>query len=287
EEVSRLRDKERDLKVQLQRQETLIHRLKKRSESSRGGRVEAPQDAQHKDCSELFSAGVKSSGWYEVRMSLRVYCDMSGGGGWTVIQRRSNGSQSFNRSWEEYKNGFGDFESDLGEFWLGNDRLHSLTAQGNYSLRIKLMDFDGKQSYAEYRDFRVGHEKDLYRLSFGQYVGTAGDALSGTYEVGVVSWAGHQGANFSTFDRDNDNYEGNCAQEDQGGWWFNKCHSAHLNGRYYPRGHYSAWSDNGIVWFPWRGWWYSLKTTVMEVRPGGFKMDATDDPNAVHGLPVS
>lgn len=27
---------------------------------------------------------------------------------------------------------------------------------------------------------------------------------------------------FSTYDRDNDNYKGNCAQEDEGGWWFNK-----------------------------------------------------------------
>lgn len=27
---------------------------------------------------------------------------------------------------------------------------------------------------------------------------------------------------FSTYDKDNDNYRGNCAQEDNGGWWYNK-----------------------------------------------------------------
>lgn len=64
--------------------------------------------------------------------------------------------------------------------------------------------------------------QDHYRLSFGAYVGTAGDALSGNYQVGVSDWASHQGMKFSTYDRDNDNYKGNCAQEDKGGWWFNK-----------------------------------------------------------------
>lgn len=35
---------------------------------------------------------------------------------------------------------------------------------------------------------------------------------------------------FSTFDVDNDNYTGNCAATYPGGWWFNRCHSAYLNG---------------------------------------------------------
>uniref|UniRef100_A0A3B3ZMD9 Fibrinogen-like protein 1 n=1 Tax=Periophthalmus magnuspinnatus TaxID=409849 RepID=A0A3B3ZMD9_9GOBI len=273
-----LREKERDLRVQLLFSgflNVLIHLC-----------------TYVADCSEVFRAGFKSSGSYRIRLQnspsqVRVYCDMSGGGGWTIIQRRTDGSQSFNRSWEDYKNGFGDFESDLGEFWLGNDNLHYLTAQGNYSLRINLEDFDGNHRYAEYTAFRVGEEQDQYQLSFGEYVGTAGDALSGKFETGAVSWSSHQGANFSTFDRDNDNYNGNCAEEDQGGWWFNKCHSTHLNGQYYPGGHYSAWSDNGIVWFPWRGWWYSLKATVMEIRPTGFKMADIDDPNTVHAKPLS
>ncbi|KAF0039705.1 hypothetical protein F2P81_007940 [Scophthalmus maximus] len=158
---------------------------------------------------------------------------------------------------------------------------------GNYSLRIHLEDFEGGQRYAEYKNFRVADEKDHYRLAFGAYAGTAGDALSGSFQVGVSEWASHQGMKFSTYDRDNDNYKGNCAQEDEGGWWFNKCHSANLNGLYYPSGHYSAVTDNGVVWYTWRGWWYSLKTSVMKLRPTDFKIDPADDPNAVNRGPPS
>ncbi len=49
--------------------------------------------------------------------------------GWTVIQRRSNGSVDFYRGWDEYKNGFGDLRT---EFWLGNEKIHQLTNQGQY-----------------------------------------------------------------------------------------------------------------------------------------------------------
>ena len=36
----------------------------------------------------------------------------------------------FYRDWAAYKRGFG---SQLGEFWLGNDHIHALTAQGRAS----------------------------------------------------------------------------------------------------------------------------------------------------------
>ncbi|XP_041653869.1 fibrinogen-like protein 1 [Cheilinus undulatus] len=288
EEVARLREQERLLKIQLQDQELLLQKLRHQNQPDHkaGAGSDQNQDTLHTDCSQLFSSGSKSSGSYRIRplsspSPLRVYCDMSDGGGWTVIQRRINGTQRFDRSWAEYKAGFGDMEAERGEFWLGNDKLHDITTQGNYSLRIILEDFDGNLRYAEYRNVRVASEKDQYRLNFGAYVGTAGDALSGTYETGVSDWASHQGMKFSTYDQDNDKYGGNCAKEDSGGWWFNRCHSAHLNGRYYRNGHYSAVTDDGIVWYPWRGWWYSLKTSIMKLRPNDYRPDPVDDPNTV------
>ncbi|XP_053179502.1 fibrinogen-like protein 1 [Scomber japonicus] len=289
-EVARLKEREKLLKSQIQKQELLLHRLhllnQPGNKDQHQASVDQSQDTQYIDCSQLFRSGSKSSGFYSIRphdspAAVKVYCDMSDGGGWTVIQRRINGTEMFNRSWAEYKDGFGDMDAELGEFWLGNDNLHYITAQGNYSLRINLEDFDGNQRYAEYKNFKVADEKDHYRLSFGDYVGTAGDALSGSDQIGVSDWASHQGIQFSTYDQDNDNYNGNCAQEDKGGWWFNKCHSANLNGLYYPDGHYSAVTDDGVVWYTWRGWWYSLKTSVMKLRPIDFKIDLIDDPNAL------
>ena len=41
-----------------------------------------------------------------------------------MIVRRFDGSGDYNRSWAEYKSGFGDAG---GEVWLGNEYLHYLT----------------------------------------------------------------------------------------------------------------------------------------------------------------
>ena len=97
---------------------------------------------------------------------IQVYCDMdTHGGGWTVFQRRQDGSVNFNQSWEAYKQGFG---NTSGEFWLGNDNLALLTMQKVYKLHIDLQDFDLIKVYAEYDDFLVLPEERLYRLVLGK-----------------------------------------------------------------------------------------------------------------------
>ena len=104
-----------------------------------------------------------------------MFCDTTtDGGGWTVFQRRLNGSLDFYRGWESYKNGFGDLN---GEFWLGNDNLHRLTAADDVILRVDLEDFDGNTTYAEYTTFKVANEADKYRILVEGYRGTAGDSM--------------------------------------------------------------------------------------------------------------
>ncbi|KAM8842671.1 fibrinogen-like protein 1 isoform 1-T1 [Synchiropus picturatus] len=228
-------------------------------------------DNQYRDCSEVFAGGNVASGLYVIRpdkspTAISVNCDMNNGGGWTVFQRRRDGKESFDRAWVEYKHGFGDIFSPDGEFWLGNDALHHLTSQGNYDLRIDMEDFEGNQRFAEYKNFRVDDEKDQYQLHLGKYAGNAGDAMASTPRDPTIP--GLDGINFSTYDHvseDGTDKDAQCIRHSKSGWWFSRCDSGNLNGHYY-KGPYQAMTDDGVVWYTWHGWWYSIKSVVMMVR---------------------
>ncbi|XP_060942043.1 fibrinogen like 1B [Limanda limanda] len=226
-----------------------------------------------RDCSELFDRLRPPSGFYRIRPKSHqdpflVYCDMEDGGGWTVFQRRRHGRVDFNRDWVDYKDGFGDFKLWNDEFWLGNEHMHSLLSEGKNLVKIDLMDWEGERSHSYYENFRISDEADKYRLHYGQYSGKAGDALTGGGGA-VQQWSAClSGMQFSTRDQDNDRYlQGSCAEENEAGWWFNRCHAANLNGKFYRSGKYKNQHDNGVVWGSWKGLWYSLRHTTMKVRP--------------------
>uniref|UniRef100_A0A8C4WC98 Angiopoietin 4 n=1 Tax=Gopherus evgoodei TaxID=1825980 RepID=A0A8C4WC98_9SAUR len=215
-----------------------------------------------RDCAQNRRAGFNTSGIYTLHVAnmtepRKVFCDMeTERGGWTVIQRRTNGSVNFQRKWKEYKQGFGD---PAGEYWLGNEAVHLLTSQASYSLRVELLDWEGNQAYAHYETFQLGSERHLYRISLKGYSGTAGQ------QSGIVL----QGINFSTRDSDNDNCFCKCAQMLSGGWWFDACGLSNLNGIYYPAKH-NVRKLNGIRWHYFQGPSYSLKGTRMMIRPSDF-----------------
>ena len=209
---------------------------------------------QAKDCSGY--KGNRKSGIYVInpdgRKPFRVYCDMkTSRGGWTVIQRRADGSVDFYRKWNDYKLGFGNLKN---EFWLGNDKIHRLTKRKNMMIRFDLEDFNGKKVYAEYKLFYIDGEKDNYRLHVKSYSGTAGDSM--TY---------HNGMQFSTKDRDRDQASGNCATRYSGAWWYKACYYSSLNGKYFKGPHAS--NANGVSWYHFTGHRYSLKKTEMKIRP--------------------
>ncbi|XP_071136479.1 ficolin-2-like [Mytilus edulis] len=172
------------------------------------------------------------------------------GGGWTVFQRRLNGETNFYRDWNAYKQGFGDQSQ---EFWLGNDHLHMLTSQGHYMLRIDMEDFENNQKYALYDNFSVGSESSDYILSVSGYSGDAGDSM-----------AYHNGQKFSTKDKKNDKWGEECAVVFKGAWWYNNCHFSNLNGLYL-KGNHDSFAD-GVIWETWKGYYYSLKETIMMIR---------------------
>lgn len=94
---------------------------------------------------------ISSRIWLNCPVFFLSLCITASGGGWSVIQRRLDGSVSFDRNWRDYKDGFGDLHS---EFWLGNNHIHDLTIQGDYSLRIDLEDWSNQHRHALYQSFR-------------------------------------------------------------------------------------------------------------------------------------
>ncbi|XP_078344750.1 uncharacterized protein LOC144630294 [Oculina patagonica] len=206
-----------------------------------------------RDCLDLLHKGYTGNAVYDINPDgqgfISALCDQqTNGGGWIVLQRRLDGSVDFYRDWNNYKQGFGDLNS---EFWLGNDKIHKMTTQDS-QLLIELKDFDNLTAHASYETFHVGTETEKYVVRLTEFSGTAGDSM-----------ALHNGMLFSTQDQDNDLYAVNsCAQQFTGAWWYNGCHESNLNGHYGDNTH-----GKGINWYAWRGHTYSLKESAMKVKP--------------------
>ncbi|XP_050964122.1 microfibril-associated glycoprotein 4-like [Labeo rohita] len=215
------------------------------------------------DCSDVYKSGQTVSGIYSIYPAgdfpVWVYCQMisygndDDKGGWTVIQRRMDGSVNFYRPWNQYKRGFGNVE---GEYWLGLENMYELTRNRNYMLRVDLEDFEGRKGFALYSSFSVGPEADGYKLQVSGFRdGGAGDSLTH-----------HSGQKFSTFDKDQDSENRNCAKLFLGAFWYNFCHQTNPNGVYLwgeDNTHYAI----GVAWVTWKQKYaVSMKSISMKIK---------------------
>ena len=208
------------------------------------------------DCSDILDQGyTENYGIYRIQPSgdsehFDVVCDFeTNGREWIVFQKRFDGSINFYLPWEDYKNGFG---SLTGEHWLGLEKLHRLTTNGIWQLRVDLEDFYNNTSYAEYSNFAIGNESTNYRLSIGGYSGIAGDSL-----------ARNAKKSFSTYDKDHDVGARNCAVDRKGAWWYSGCTISNLNGLYLGS---PVKTPTGMSWNGFKGSYEVLKKSEMKIR---------------------
>ena len=204
-----------------------------------------------------FSTSLKSSHVYNItnfcgdcEAAAKGYCDaVTDGGGWLVVQRRQDGSVDFNRGWKDYEEGFG---SLTGEFWYGLRPLHCLTNQGQWQLRIDFTFTNGTKSYLSYNKFSVGPANSQYQLSISGFTGITTDPFDSGHPL--------DGMKFTTKDRDNDQYGGNCAisgnGNNAGGWWQNACSYIQMNHQY--KHQYSIYLNRK---------WYPLPFIEMKIKP--------------------
>lgn len=185
------------------------------------------------DCCQPRYLQLTRTGVYPIEYAKHGYgyCDMTtDGGGWIVVARRSGGRRSFDKTWKQFKRGFGPIDRD---FWIGLDSLFRLT-RFTTEMRIDFVHENGSQFYAHYNYFSVGQESINYKLTIEGYNPSKSNIFDAFSE--------HNGASFSTKDRNNlEDQTSSCRNvmtlRGDGGWWYlsNKpyCFRVNLNSEYY------------------------------------------------------
>ncbi|XP_069114627.1 fibroleukin-like [Argopecten irradians] len=172
---------------------------------------------------------------------------------WLIVQRRYDGSLKFDKTWDEFKAGFGDLD---GEYWLGNEVLHLLTHARNLSAMFVIEDWNGVEKYAQYDSIKVSSEADKYRMTVSGYSGTAGDCMS--Y---------HSGMQFSTKDSDNDGHGGgSCSLEyDSMGFWYNLCVNCNINAKHIVDT--GGTNTHALIWLTFSNKFQPMKKSKMMIGP--------------------
>ena len=192
-----------------------------------------------RDCTDLQNSANNGSGVYNIFLddsdlpSVEVYCELVTSpsrvnpGGWTMIQKRPfkfGQRENFNRSFADYKEGFGNPGSDLG-FWLGLENIWRLTAApARSTLRIGVGYLSGYNPFttygvfSEFKGFKISSEEHGYMMDID--VEHLKDRVKqGNREpTHLDNFAKYQkGQKFATYDKDTPT---KCAKRTGGGWWW-------------------------------------------------------------------
>ncbi|XP_030383663.1 ficolin-1-like [Scaptodrosophila lebanonensis] len=180
------------------------------------------------------------SGVFEIKVpqieAFRAVCDAEiAGSGWMVIYRRTTDkdSSNFQRDWQTYENGFGDFDDD---FFIGLKKLYYTLKSEPHELYVHLSNEYNETSFAHYDNFSIGNASESYMLkTLGKFSGDARDFMSNRID-----------GKFSTYDRDNDGVDSdNCASASVGAWWYKGACDRNMHERYL--GNYNMWAS-GTPW---------------------------------------
>ena len=141
--------------------------------------------------------------------------------------------------------------------FLGGDTIYRLTSQKRYTLAIDVLLWNSTVFSAQYSQFAVASETNLYRLTVGGYSGNTGDGFTE-----------HNGCSWSTYDRDNSGY--GCANHYFGPWWYcssNFCYRINLNNLYWSNGvcEYSP-TDSCITLIKLKSLGLPIKSVTMKIK---------------------
>jgi len=150
--------------------------------------------------------------------------------GWILILRHNflDKNAFKHKLWEDYKHEFGD---RVNEYWLGLQRMHDITTNGRWYLKIEVkydLDWKDKPSSRQgqtgvgvWESFFVASEEEEFKLSIGNLIEkeNIGDNDPMRYSNGIK---------FSTEDNDSDRFDwdsyATCAAKHGGGWWHGYCY---------------------------------------------------------------
>ncbi|KAK6170378.1 hypothetical protein SNE40_018787 [Patella caerulea] len=119
---------------------------------------------------------------------------------------------NFNRTWEEYRDGFGDAS---GEHWIGLTKFHQMSMERSFRLNVFAIYSSSYQTAQGYYDtFSISDFSDGFKLQISSYFShpteTCGDAWTASVNINNMP--------FSTYD--NDLTAAGCPSTLQGGGWF-------------------------------------------------------------------